>query len=120
MMSEWLGGVKGERRINERERPLFFSHSLFSPTLPPSGPDALSETLLDGLRQSRRAVVELEAVSQVVGALLDREKRQFERIQFVLKKVGNDAAFAKSIAKVRAAEKDELRRYKQKYGELVE
>lgn len=85
-----------------------------------SRPDALSEVLHDSLRQSRRTVVELEAVAQVVAGLLARERKQFERLQFTLKKAQNDAAFAKSIARVRAAEKDELRRYKEKYGELSE
>lgn len=119
-MSRVLGGVGGwwkEEKGDRRPAPPA-THPLS--LAPLSRPDAISEVLHDSLRQSRRTVVELEAVAQVVAALLAREKRQFERLQFALKKAGNDAAFAKSVARVRAAEKEELRRYKEKYGELAE
>ena len=85
-----------------------------------SRPSALVEVLHDSVRLSRRTVVELEAIQKAVAVALEREKKQFERLQFALKKATDDAAFAKSMGKLRAREKEELGRYRAAYGELKE
>ena len=88
------------------------------PPLPSSRVDAIVEVLHNSLRESRRSVVELEAVGKAVAAALDREKKQFERLQFVLKKASDDAAYLKGQRKLRDRDRALLARYRTAHGEL--
>ena len=61
----------------------------------------IEEVLASCLRDQRQAVVQLEQLEKVVKAALERERKQFERLQFAFKKAGNDRAYAQSLAKLR-------------------
>lgn len=61
----------------------------------------IEEVLASCLRDQRQAVVQLENLEKVVKQALEREKKQFERLQFAFKKAGNDRAYAQSLAKLR-------------------
>ena len=115
------GGVRSGRR-SKHQRSQHTSPLLPLPPSPPppilSRQCAIVEVLHDSMRTSRRTVVELEAIHKAVGNALEREKTQFERLQFALKKATDDDAFRKSMAKVVARNKEELEAYRAKYGEL--
>lgn len=78
--------VSGEERTPEDE-------------LDKEGP--IEEVLASCLRDQRQAVVQLEQMEKVVKAALERERKQFERLQFAFKKAANDRAYAQSLAKLR-------------------
>lgn len=78
--------VSGEERTDEDE-------------LDKEGP--IEEVLASCLRDQRQAVVQLEQMEKVVKAALERERKQFERLQFAFKKAANDRAYAQSLAKLR-------------------
>ena len=61
----------------------------------------IEEVLSACLRDQRQAVVQLEQMEKVVKAALERERKQFERLQFAFKKAANDRAYAQSLAKLR-------------------
>ena len=62
---------------------------------------AIEEVLASCLRDQRQAVVQLEQLEKAVKAALERERKQFERLQFAFKKAANDRAYAQSLAKLR-------------------
>ena len=78
--------VSGEERTAEDE-------------LDKEGP--IEEVLASCLRDQRQAVVQLEQLEKAVKAALERERKQFERLQFAFKKAANDRAYAQSLAKLR-------------------
>ena len=61
----------------------------------------IEEVLASCLRDQRQAVVQLENLEKAVKSALERERKQFERLQFAFKKAGNDRAYAQSLAKLR-------------------
>jgi len=61
----------------------------------------IEEVLASCLRDQRQAVVQLENLEKVVKSALERERKQFDRLQFAFKKAGNDRAYAQSLAKLR-------------------
>lgn len=67
----------------------------------------LEDVLHTALRNQRTLIVELEAEKKRVEAQLAREQRQFERLQFALKKSITDHAYLLSMEKLRAREKAE-------------
>jgi hypothetical protein len=67
----------------------------------------LEDVLHTALRNQRALIVELEAAQKRVEAQLAREQKQFERLQFALKKAVSDHAYTLSMEKLRAREKAE-------------
>ena len=61
----------------------------------------IEEVLASCMRDQRQAVVQLENLEKVVKSALERERKQFDRLQFAFKKAGNDRAYAQSLAKLR-------------------
>lgn len=66
--------------------------------------------LLDGLRQARRNILKLENVKKLVEMSLEEENKQFERIQFALKRANSDAAYIRTLEKLRLQQKEEIRK----------
>ncbi|BDA45349.1 hypothetical protein COCOBI_07-1360 [Coccomyxa sp. Obi] len=63
----------------------------------PPRPTALEEVLLNTLRDSRRNLVMLEQAKKELESALEREKMQFERLQFAYQKATRDAAYARTV-----------------------
>jgi len=60
------------------------------------------EVLVHALRQSRRTILRLERAQKELAEALEQENKQFERIQFGLKRATADAAYIKTLQKLRA------------------
>jgi hypothetical protein len=65
-------------------------------------PSPGEEVLLHALRQSRRTILRLEHAQKELEEALELENKQFERIQFGLKRATADAAFIRTLQKLRA------------------
>ncbi|CAL8471047.1 g10589 [Coccomyxa elongata] len=63
----------------------------------PPRPTALEEVLLNTLRDSRRNLVMLDQAKKELEGALEREKMQFERLQFAYQKATRDAAYARTV-----------------------
>jgi hypothetical protein len=61
---------------------------------------ANEEILAASMQQSRRTIRALEAMQREVTGLLERERKQFERLHFAYKKVRSDAAYLAAIEKM--------------------
>lgn len=58
--------------------------------------------MVHALRQSRRTILRLERAQKELAEALEQENKQFERIQFGLKRATADAAYIKTLQKLRA------------------
>jgi hypothetical protein len=58
------------------------------------------EVLHTSLQECRRKILQLEAMQKQVDDMVIREKRQFERLHFALKKSQDDAAYRRSLQKI--------------------
>ncbi len=67
----------------------------------------LEEVLHTALRNQRTLMLELEGAKKRIEAQLAREQRQFERLQFALKKSVSDHAYTINMDKLRLREKKE-------------
>jgi len=67
----------------------------------------LEEVLHTALRNQRTLMLELEGAKKRIEAQLAREQRQFERLQFALKKSVSDHAYTINMDKLRVREKKE-------------
>jgi hypothetical protein len=65
-------------------------------------PSPAEEVLMHALRQSRRTINRLEQAQRELEEALIQENRQFERIQFGLRRATADAAFIRTLQKLRA------------------
>jgi hypothetical protein len=61
---------------------------------------AAEEVLQTALQESRRKIHQLENMQKVIEDMLLRERKQFERLHFALKKAHDDAAYCRSLAKM--------------------
>lgn len=77
------------------------------PAEAPRPRSALEEVLHTALRNQRSLLLELEDSKKRVEAQLVREQKQFERLQFALKKSISDHAYMTSMDKLRARERAE-------------
>ena len=68
---------------------------------PCSKPSAAEEVLLQALRSSRRNILQIEQLQEFLEGALERETKQFERIQFGLKRATADAAYIRTLRKMR-------------------
>lgn len=112
--------------ITEAPNPLFANNPAFAAVFKSalgrggasalnSGPPAddpgarvgLEEVLHTALRNQRALLLELEDGKKRIAAQLVREQRQFERLQFALKKSISDHAYTTSMDKLRVREKQE-------------
>ena len=66
-----------------------------------SKPSPGEEVLLHALRQSRRNILRLEELKDSIEGSIEIETKQFERIQFGLKRATADAAFIRTLQKLR-------------------
>lgn len=71
-----------------------------------SKPSPAEEVLLNGLRESRRNVLRLEHLKRQLEEAIEMEEKQFERFQFGLRRATADAAYIRTLQKMRAASKD--------------
>lgn len=66
-----------------------------------SKPSPAEEVLLQALRQARRNLLRLEELKDNIEGAIEIETKQFERIQFGLKRATADAAFIRTLQKMR-------------------
>ena len=71
-------------------------------------PSPAEEVLIEALRQARRNLLRLEQEQKQIEFDLEQQQKQFDRIQFALKRAQGDAAYIRTLEKLRAEQKDRI------------
>ena len=58
---------------------------------------AQEEVLYAAMGDSRRNIIQFERLAELIKSSIEREKRQFERLHFCLKKAKSDSAYIKAL-----------------------
>ena len=72
-------------------------------------PSPAEEVLLEALREARRNIIRLENLQKAIEINLEEQQKQFDRVQFALKRANSDAAYIRTLEKIRAQQKETIR-----------